>query len=74
MTDINGCNEIIEEGKNGRVIPPRNPEALFDMMDWFITHRDKVKQMANNAREMIVTRYNRQIIWNDILDIYNSLQ
>jgi glycosyltransferase involved in cell wall biosynthesis len=74
VTDINGCNEIIEEGKNGRIIPTHNEEALYSMMKWFITHPGEVKQMAENAREMIVSRYNRQTIWQEILNIYNSLE
>src|SRR5205823_15089663 len=30
VTDINGCNEIIENGKNGLVIPVKDPAALYD--------------------------------------------
>ena len=73
VTDINGCNEIIEEGKNGRIIPPHNEDALFDMMEWFLNNLHEVKLMSSNAREMIVSRYDRQAIWQEILKVYNSL-
>lgn len=73
VTDINGCNEIIEDGKNGRIIPPQNEEALYKMMEWFLSNSNEVKQMADNARGMIVSRYERQTIWQDILKVYNSL-
>ena len=74
VTDINGCNEIIIEGKNGRIIPPQNEDALFKMMEWFISNSNEVKQMANRARYMIASRYDRQTIWNEILKVYNSLK
>ena len=73
VTDINGCNEIIIDGRNGRIIAPRNVDALHDMMDHFLTHPAEVKQMATNAREAITTRYERQIIWNELLKTYNEL-
>ena len=74
VSDINGCNEIINNGKNGCIIPAQNEDALLDMMEWFNNYRDEVKQMANNARNMIVSRYDRQTIWQEILNVYNSLE
>jgi len=73
VTDINGCNEIIIEGENGRIIPPRDKEALGDMMAWFAEHPSEVARMASNAREMIASRYDRQDVWNALLEMYKSL-
>ena len=74
VTDINGCNEIIIEGKNGRIIPAKNVDALYDMMEWFLNNPIEVKAMADKSREMIASRYDRQIIWEEILKMYNSLK
>lgn len=73
VTDINGCNEIIIEGENGRIIPPRDKDALMNMMTWFVEHPSEVARMAANAREMIASRYNRQDVWNALLKMYKSL-
>ena len=73
VTDINGCNEIIIEGENGRIIPPRDKEALGNMMAWFAEHPSEVARMAANAREMIASRYDRQDVWNALLEMYKSL-
>lgn len=32
VSDINGCNEIIEEGKNGMIIPAKDTGALEHAM------------------------------------------
>ena len=73
VTDINGCNEIINDGENGRIIPSQNEDALSDMMEWFITSPKETAEMANKARKMITSRYQRQIIWEELLKVYNDL-
>lgn len=74
VTDINGCNEIIRDGVNGRIIPPRDENALYEMMKWFYEHRnDEVKEMAKNARAMIVERYEQHKVWEALLKEYQSL-
>lgn len=73
VTDISGCNEIIIEGENGRIIPPRDKDVLKNMMTWFIEHPSEVAEMASKAREMIASRYDRQDVWNALLMMYKSL-
>lgn len=73
VTDINGCNEIIIEGENGRIIPPRDKDALLSIMTWFLDHPDEVAKMASKSREMIASRYERQDVWNALLEMYKSL-
>ena len=31
-TDVNGCRDTVENGKNGFLIPPRNVDALIEHM------------------------------------------
>lgn len=74
VTDINGCNEIIQDGINGKIIPPRDENALYEAMKWFYEHReDEVKRMAGNARPMIAERYEQHKVWEALLKEYQSL-
>ena len=74
-TDIIGCNEIIQDGINGRIIPPRDEDALYHAMKWFYEHRnDEVKEMARRARPMIVERYEQHKVWEALLEEYRSLE
>ena len=73
VTDINGCNEIIVEGENGRIIPPRDGEALLKMMRHFLDSPDEVKGMAGKARQMISSRYEHDDVMQALLQMYNSL-
>ena len=73
-TDISGCNEIIQDGVNGRVIPPRDENFLYETMKWFYDHRNgEVKEMARRARSMIMERYEQHKVWEAFLKEYRSL-
>lgn len=73
VTDINGCNEIIIDGQNGVIVPPRDEDALYLSMKHFVEEPAEVERMARNARPLIVSRYDRQMVWNALLKEYQSL-
>lgn len=73
VTDINGCNEIIVDGKNGVIIPSKDEEALYQAMKDFVAHPEKVKQMAANARPMIASRYEQKMVWEALLEEYRRV-
>ena len=70
VTDINGCNEIITEGLNGKLVPSKNVRALQNAMTDMISNVDAYQDMQNAAREIIKASYKRNVIWNAILKEY----
>lgn len=73
VTDINGSNEIVESGKNGVIVEPKNETALYQTMEDFILHSERVKAMAQNCRKMIADRFDQKIVWAALLDEYKTL-
>lgn len=73
VTDINGCNEIIQEEVNGKIIPSHNSEALLLAMDWMLTHPSDVKRMGHNSRRVIQERYEQKDVWKALMNMYNLL-
>lgn len=73
VTDINGSREIIKEGENGLIVPPRNEQALYDAMKWMIEHPDKRKMMAENARPMVASRYEQGFVRQCLKDYYKEI-
>ena len=83
VTNINGCNEIIKDNLNGKII--RAPyaqqgkmdslmeNALYETMKWFMEHPEEVKRMGRNARGMITSRYEQKDVWKEILNLYLEL-
>ena len=73
VTDINGSNEIIINGKNGVIIPPKDELALLQVMKEWCLSPEKVKIMALNSRRLVESRYEQKLIWNALLEEYNNL-
>lgn len=73
VSDINGCNEIIVEGENGTIIPVKNTEAITVTMQKLMEDKNYYLSLKNNARPMIQARYEQSVVWNALLDEYNSL-
>ena len=73
VTDINGAREIIENGKNGVIVPPRDEQALFDAMKWMIEHPEQRKSMAENARPMVASRYEQGFVRQCLKDYYKEI-
>lgn len=73
VSDINGCNEIIVEGRNGMIIPAKNSEALCQAMLKLVYDKDYYNKLKMNARKMIIDRYEQKVVWQALLDEYNHL-
>ena len=74
VSDINGCNEIIREGENGMIIPPRDAEALYTAMKHFYENREiLVPALAARSRELIASRYEQGAVWDASLAMYRNL-
>lgn len=74
VTDINGCNEIIVEGENGIIIPVKDSDALYKAMSKMVAESIFRQRLQQNARQMIVSRYEQQVVWDAILAEYRRLE
>lgn len=73
VTDINGSREIIIEGENGIIIPPRNSEHLYKAMQQLMVSPKQTRQMANNARPMIESRFEQTFVRKCLKEYYKKI-
>ena len=73
VTDVNGSREIIKQGENGIIIPPRNVELLYDAMKCIYLDDYGRKQMSLNARKMISDRYEQSYVRKNLYDFYDEI-
>ena len=83
VTNINGSNEIIKDGVNGKIIEsPLNNKGirvnditneLYTTILWFYNHPEECKKMGENAISLVHERYEQKDVWNALLERYNSL-
>lgn len=73
VSDINGCNEIIVEGENGMIIPPKNVEKLKEKMLTLAKDKNLYIKLKENSRRMIENRYEQSVVWKALLEEYEGL-
>ena len=73
VTDINGSREIIENGKNGLIIPSKDTGALYEAMRWIIKNKAAREEMAKEARPMIGSRFERGFVQKCLLEFYDEI-
>ena len=71
-TNINGCNEIIQDNINGFLIPPKNIDALVKAMQKIMDKKLIIK-LSKNSRLMVKEKYDQKYFWKKLLIEYNNL-
>jgi len=74
VTDINGCNEIISEGKNGLIIPVKDENVLYSAMLKLLKNEDLRLLLASKSRHEVKSNYERKEFWKILLKEYNELK
>jgi glycosyltransferase involved in cell wall biosynthesis len=74
VTNINGSNEIIIEGKNGTIIPVNNVNKLVISMKKMVQENEYRISLQQNSRAMITSRFEKSLVWEAILSEYKRLE
>ena len=74
VSDINGCNEIIEHNNNGLIIPVKNENAIFEAVKMILSDNDLFDFMKKNSRRTIVDRFEQKVVWEAIFEEYKKIQ
>jgi glycosyltransferase involved in cell wall biosynthesis len=71
---VGGMSEIIEDGVNGILLPPKDVEAIIEKITWCIDNPKRMKEMGGNARSTILNQYSLRRMGEDYLHIYEKLK
>lgn len=70
-SDVNGCNEVIENGFNGWLVPPRLVEPLRAAMTAAMSEpAASLQEMGARAHERVSARFEQKQHWQRMLDFY----
>lgn len=73
VSDINGANEIIIEGKNGTIIPSKDFTALYKAMKRMVKDSAWRNSLAVNSRKMIAARFEQSFVRNCLKEFYSEI-
>ncbi len=71
-TNVPGCNDIVNHGISGLLVPKMDPESIELAIKLLINNSDLVKNFGKNARTNTIKNFNSQIILKQTLCIYES--
>jgi glycosyltransferase involved in cell wall biosynthesis len=69
-SDISGINDVITHGRNGLLVPPRNPVAFADAVSALLENESLRKEFGRNARQLMVEKYNWEAIAKQVEEVY----
>lgn len=72
-TNINGCNEIIEQNINGLLISPKNIEGLINAMLEMYNNEILRKNIQLQTRKKIISKYHQNFVRQNLLNEYKKL-
>lgn len=72
-SNITGCNEIIKDGYNGRLIQSKSKDDLKNTMEQFIEKPKLLDQMSSVSRQYVINKYEQKKLWNKALEKYMSI-
>lgn len=55
ITANTGAEDLVQDGETGFLVPIRNPEAIAEKINWFLSNRGKIFQMGKMAKKLADT-------------------
>lgn len=72
-TDVDGCRDVVRDGVNGLLVPPRKPRELASAIERLISDPALRQEMGRRGRRMAVERFTNASINDQTLAVYREL-
>jgi glycosyltransferase involved in cell wall biosynthesis len=72
-TDVPGCREVIQNGVNGLLVPPRDGAALAEAIETLLKNPELRTQFGAAARRLAERRFSDRRVVSRILSLYAEL-
>jgi len=69
---VPGCRDIVRQGINGILVPPRNTAALAEAIADMLKNPAMRLQMANRGREIAVKEFSEDVVINQTIALYRE--
>lgn len=73
-TAVDGTVEIVENGKSGFLITPKNTKQISDKIIWFIEHPEEQREMELAAKERFISEFSFENLSNGYIKCYKRLR
>jgi glycosyltransferase involved in cell wall biosynthesis len=73
VTDIRGCREAVEHGRNGLLVPLGDVPALAEAIVRLITSPNEARRMSEEGRRIALERFDERRVFERIKEHYQRL-
>lgn len=71
-TDVPGCRDVVENGKNGILVPVKDSDFLSKAILRLALSKDERLAMGKRSREIAVQKFDKELVLSRHLEIYKS--
>ena len=71
VSNINGCNEIVQDHHNGLIFPPKDESSLHISMEKILN--PEVYNHINAVSRLSIMKYKQEVIWELLKENYETL-
>ena len=71
-TDVAGCREIVRDGENGFLVPPRQPRSLANAILRLAEDKDLRKRMGATGRQLVEAQFSEPHVVAETLNLYRN--
>jgi glycosyltransferase involved in cell wall biosynthesis/ribosomal protein S18 acetylase RimI-like enzyme len=72
LTDIRGCREVVDNGRDGLLVPVRDPEALAAAITRLLRDPDLRARLGEAARRRAAERFDQIQVHDDLIGWYRK--
>lgn len=72
-TDINGCNEIIENNETGILVKKKDAKSLKDGIEKLIVDKKLYSYIRDNVRDKIIKKYDQNYFWKELKNEFKKV-
>jgi glycosyltransferase involved in cell wall biosynthesis len=71
-TDMPGCREIVRDGVNGFIVPPKSSYELYKALKKVIVSEELRNQMGSESRKLVEEKFSKEVVNRETLKVYDS--
>ncbi|MCF6158848.1 MAG: glycosyltransferase family 1 protein [wastewater metagenome] len=71
-TDTPGCREVVIDGNNGFLTPPRDVNSLANCLLTFIQHPELIEKMGTASRKMAIDIFDERKVLDQTFQVYKD--
>ena len=72
-SNVNGINNMIEDSKNGVLVPLRDSGKLYEAILMYLTKPETTSEIASNSHKTALKKYSNNLMFKKYKDLFTSV-